>query len=50
VVGQGGHDPVELSVHGGGVGLVEDGADLGGHVRLGGFGHLGQQISQVMKP
>ncbi|MDT4948229.1 MAG: hypothetical protein QOJ37_824 [Pseudonocardiales bacterium] len=48
VVGQGGHDPVELGVHGRGVGLVEDGADLGGNVGLGGFGHLGQQIAQVM--
>lgn len=50
VVGQGRHDAVELGVYGGGVGLVEDGADLGRHGRLGGFGHLGQQGAQVVGP
>jgi hypothetical protein len=48
VVGQGGHDAVELGVHRVGVGLVEDGADLRSHGRLGGFRHLGQQVAQVM--
>jgi hypothetical protein len=35
-------------VHRSGVGLVEDGADWGGPVRLRGVGQLGQQGAQVM--
>jgi hypothetical protein len=37
-----------LGMHGGGIGLVEDGADLGGHVRLSTFGGPGQQVAQVV--
>ena len=48
VVGQGGHDPVELGMHSLRVGLVEDGSNLRSHVGLGGFRHLGQQVAQVM--
>ena len=43
--GHSGHDPVELGVYGRGVGLVEEGADLGGHVRLRAFGHSGEQVA-----
>lgn len=39
-LGERGHDAVELGDHGVGVGLVEDGADLGSDVRLGGLGYL----------
>jgi len=44
-VGQGCNHPIELGVHGRGVGLVEDGADLSGHVWLRRFGHPGQQVT-----
>jgi hypothetical protein len=40
---------VELGVYGRRVGLVEDGADLGGQVGLGGFEHSGQQIAHVVQ-
>jgi hypothetical protein len=48
LVGQGDHDAVELGVYRIGVGLVEDGADLGCDVGWGGFGDLGQQGAQVV--
>jgi hypothetical protein len=38
--GQRGDDAVELGMHGRSVCLVEDGADLGGHVRLALLGTL----------
>jgi hypothetical protein len=41
-------DAVVLGGDGVGVGLVKDGADLGGHVRLRRLGHLGQQVAQVV--
>jgi len=47
---QGFDHPAELGVHLGGVGLVEDGPHQGGHPRLTGLAHLGQQIAQVVKP
>jgi hypothetical protein len=47
-LGQRGHDPVELGRHGVGVGLVEDGAHLGGHVRLRRFRHAVSRLRQVM--
>ena len=37
-----------LGADGGGVGLLEDGADQGGHPRLGGLGHLGEQVAVVV--
>jgi len=40
--------PTELFAHRGGVGLVEDGAHHGGHPRLCGLGHPGQQVAQVV--
>jgi hypothetical protein len=46
--GQRGYDAIELGVHGLGVGLVEDGADLGGDMGLGGLGDLGEQVTQVV--
>jgi len=36
-------------VHGVGVGLVEDGADLGGHVRLRRLRYAGEQVAQVVE-
>jgi hypothetical protein len=47
-LGQRGDHPVELGMHGLGVGLVEDGAHLGRHVRLRRLRHLGEQIAQVV--
>src|SRR5437763_852168 len=48
LVGQSGQDLAELGVHRRGVGLVKNGADLGGPVWLGGFGHSGEQVAQVV--
>lgn len=45
---QSAHDLDVLGADGGGVGLLEDGADQGGHPRLGRFGHLGGQIPRVV--
>jgi len=39
---------LELSLHLGGVRLVEDGAHQGCHPRLLGLGHLGQEIPQIV--
>jgi len=50
LLAQRGDDPVVLRVHGVGVGLVEDGAHLGGHVRLRGARHAGKQVAQVVCP
>jgi hypothetical protein len=47
---QGGDHAVELGGDLGRVGLVEDGADQGGHPGLAGLGHLRQEIAEVVKP
>jgi hypothetical protein len=47
-LGQRGDDPVELGMHRFGVGLVEDGAHLGGYVRLRRLRDFGEQVAQVV--
>jgi hypothetical protein len=32
------------------IGLLEDGADQGGHPRLGRFRYAGEQVAMVVKP
>jgi hypothetical protein len=46
---QRGDDLGVLGAHRRRVGLLEDGPDQGGHPRLGGLGHPGEQVAVVVK-